>query len=107
MVVSPVLICVSRQRTSVEEVEVSVSCNSGKLFSYSLSDNKAKSRVMKVTLVCVDVIYSHVRIFVQLFESLRLSITSTNGNRPKACFSNTISPYFGRVCKVSRTDKFG
>ena len=28
--------------------------------------------------------------FCKLFESLRLSITSTNGNRPKACFSNTI-----------------
>ena len=43
--------------------------------------------------------------FCKLFESLRLSITSTNGNRPKACFSNAVSPYFGRVCKVSHTDK--
>ena len=34
-----------------------------------------------------------------------MSITSTNGNRPKACFSNTIKPYFSRVCKVFRTDK--
>ena len=34
------------------------------LFTYSLNDNKAKSRVIKITLVCVDVIYSHVRISV-------------------------------------------
>jgi len=42
--------------------------------------------------------------FCKLFESLLLSITSTNGNRPKACFSNTIKPYFSRVCKVFRTE---
>ena len=35
-----------------------------KLFTYSLNDNKAKSRVIKITLVCVDVIYSHFRISV-------------------------------------------
>ena len=35
-----------------------------KLFTYSLNDNKAKSWVIKITLVCVDVIYSHVRISV-------------------------------------------
>ena len=31
---------------------------------HSLNDNKAKSRVIKITLVCVDVIYSHFRISV-------------------------------------------
>ena len=35
-----------------------------KLFTHSLNDNKAKSRVIKITLVCVDVIYSHFRISV-------------------------------------------
>ena len=35
-----------------------------KLFTRSLNDNKAKSRVIKITLVCVDVIYSHSRISV-------------------------------------------
>ena len=35
-----------------------------KLFTYSLNDNKAKSQVIKITLVCVDVIYSHFRISV-------------------------------------------
>ena len=58
-----------------------------KLFTHSLNDNKVKSRVIEITLVCVDVIYSHFRISVNCFsELLLLSITSTNGNRPKACF---------------------
>ena len=35
-----------------------------KLFTQSLNDNWAKSRVIKITLVCVDVIYSHFRISV-------------------------------------------
>ena len=35
-----------------------------KLFTYSLHDNKAKSGIIKITLVCVDVIYSHFRISV-------------------------------------------
>ena len=35
-----------------------------KLFTYSLNDNKAKARVIKITLVSVDVIYSHFRISV-------------------------------------------
>ena len=35
-----------------------------KLFTHSLNDNKSKSRVIKITLVCVDVIYSHFRISV-------------------------------------------
>lgn len=35
-----------------------------KLFTHSLNDNKAKSRIIKITLVCVDVIYSHFRISV-------------------------------------------
>ena len=35
-----------------------------KLYSHSLNDNKAKSRVIIITLVCVDVIYSHFRISV-------------------------------------------
>ena len=43
--------------------------------------------------------------FCKLFESLRLSITNTNRNRPEACFTNTIWPYFGSVSKVPRTDK--
>ena len=38
--------------------------HNGKLFTHSLNDNKAKSRVIKITLVCVDVIYSHFRISV-------------------------------------------
>ena len=35
-----------------------------KLFTRSLNDNKAKSRVIKITLVCVDEIYAHFRISV-------------------------------------------
>ena len=35
-----------------------------KLFTYSLNDNKAKSRVIKITLVCADVTYSNFRISV-------------------------------------------
>ena len=34
------------------------------LFTHSLNDSKAKSRVIKITFVCVDVIYSHFRISV-------------------------------------------
>ena len=36
-----------------------------KLFTYSLNDNKAKSRVIKITLVCIDVIPSYFRISVK------------------------------------------
>ena len=35
-----------------------------KLFTHSLNDNKAKSRVIKITLVSAYVIYSHFRISV-------------------------------------------
>ena len=35
-----------------------------KLFTHSLNENKAKSRLIRITLVCVDVIYSHFRISV-------------------------------------------
>ena len=45
---------------SIEEVPF----HDSKLFTYSLNDNKAKSRVIKITLVCVDVVYSHFRISV-------------------------------------------
>ena len=75
-----------------------------KLFAYSLNDNKAKSRVIKITGLRRCNLFTFPN-FCKLLESLRLSITSTNENQPKACFSNTISPYFSRVCKVSRTDK--
>ena len=43
-----------------------------KLFTYSLNDNKAKSRVIKITLVCVDVIYSHFRISVNCLNHFYL-----------------------------------
>ena len=41
-----------------------------KLFTHSLNDNKEKSRVIKITLVCVDVIYSHFRISVNCLNHL-------------------------------------
>ena len=43
-----------------------------KLFTHSLNDNKAKSRVIKITLVCVDVIYSHFRISVNCLNHFYL-----------------------------------
>ena len=62
-----------------------------KLFTHSLNDNKAKSRVIINNNFgfrrCNLFTYPN---FCKLFESLLLSITSTNGNRPKTCFSNTI-----------------
>ena len=43
-----------------------------KLFIHSLNDNKAKSRVIKITLVCVDIIYSHFRISVDCLNHFYL-----------------------------------
>ena len=41
---------------------VDLNFHDSKLFTYNLNDNKAKSWIIKITLVCVDVIYSHFRI---------------------------------------------
>ena len=43
------------------------------MFTHSLNDNKAKSRVIKITLVSVDVIYSHFRISVNCLNHFYLA----------------------------------
>ena len=43
-----------------------------KFSTHSLNDNKAKSRVIKITFVCVDVIYSNFRISLNCLNHFSL-----------------------------------
>ena len=77
-----------------------------KLFTRSLNDIKAKSRVIKITLVCVDVIYWHFRISVNClnhFDWVSLPQMEIGLKHVLVILSGLTLAMF---CKVPRIDKF-